>query len=62
MSEQQSQSDRPATTDTKQEGPDDREPTPERQAELEAAYEANVAAGPTPHRREPVQHAACQSR
>jgi hypothetical protein len=49
MSEQQSQSDRPATTDTKQKGPDDREPTRERQAELRAAYEANVAAGKAPY-------------
>jgi hypothetical protein len=49
MSEQQSQPDRPAATDTKQEGPDDREPTPGRQAELEAAHEANVAAGKAPY-------------
>jgi uncharacterized protein YjbI with pentapeptide repeats len=50
MSEQQSQSDRPATTtDTKQEGPDNSEPAPERQAELRAAYEANTAAGKAPY-------------
>lgn len=30
-------------------GPDDREPTPERQAELRAAYEANVAVGKPPY-------------
>jgi hypothetical protein len=30
-------------------GPDDREPTPERQAELRAAYQANVAAGKAPY-------------
>jgi uncharacterized protein YjbI with pentapeptide repeats len=36
-------------TETEQQGPDDREPTPERQSELEAAYEANVAAGKAPY-------------
>jgi hypothetical protein len=47
MSEQ-----RPTTTSTKtadQNEPDDSEPTPERQAELRAAYEANVAAGRAPY-------------
>jgi hypothetical protein len=29
--------------------PDDSEPTPERQAELRAAYDANVAAGKAPY-------------
>jgi uncharacterized protein YjbI with pentapeptide repeats len=49
MSDQQSQSDRPAPADTEQDGPDDSEPTPERQSELQAAYEANVAAGKAPY-------------
>jgi uncharacterized protein YjbI with pentapeptide repeats len=52
MSEQQSQPDHPATpatTDTKQDETDDSEPTPERQAELRAAYEANVAMGKLPY-------------
>ena len=34
-----------ATTGVAQSGPDDREPSPEQQAELRAAYEAKVAAG-----------------
>jgi hypothetical protein len=56
MSEQQSQSDRTATmTETQQEGPDVREPTPERQAELLAAYEANVAAGKAPYAGVPIR-------
>ncbi|HEV2460875.1 MAG TPA: pentapeptide repeat-containing protein, partial [Ktedonobacterales bacterium] len=54
MSEQQNHSDRPATPNTKQQGPDDREPTPERQAELRAAYEANVAAGKAPYIDVPI--------
>jgi Pentapeptide repeats (8 copies) len=37
------------TTDTKQEGLDDREPTPDRQEKLRAEYEANVAAGKAPY-------------
>jgi uncharacterized protein YjbI with pentapeptide repeats len=49
MSEQQSQSASTAASDTKQEGPFDREPAPERQAELRAAYAANVAAGKPPY-------------
>jgi hypothetical protein len=54
MYEEQSQSDRPITTDAQPEGPDDREPTPERQDELEAAYEANVAAGKAPYTDVPI--------
>jgi uncharacterized protein YjbI with pentapeptide repeats len=49
MSEQQSQPDRPTTSDTKPEGPDKRAPTPNRRAELRAAYEANLADGKPPY-------------
>jgi len=51
MSEETNQPTSSTTTETEQEGPDDREPTPERQAELRAAYEKNVAAGKAPYER-----------
>jgi len=46
-----------ATTATADQGsrPDDSEPTPERQAELRAAYEANVAAGKAPYAGEEIR-------
>jgi uncharacterized protein YjbI with pentapeptide repeats len=37
------------SVEAKSDQPDDSEPTPERQAELRAAYEANVAAGKAPY-------------
>src|SRR5260221_12062524 len=40
---------RPATDDTKVQEPDDSGPTKERQAELRAAYEANMAQGKAPY-------------
>jgi hypothetical protein len=40
---------RPVPAATNQEGPDDSEPTPERQAELQVAYVANVQAGKPPY-------------
>lgn len=40
---------RPTTGDTNSQEPNDSEPSPERQAELRAAYEANVAAGKAPY-------------
>jgi uncharacterized protein YjbI with pentapeptide repeats len=46
MSEQQATT---ATQAPPSDGPDTREPMPERQAELRAAYEANVAAGKPPY-------------
>jgi len=39
---------------SEEEKPDDSEPTPERQAELRAAYEANVAAGKAPYEGVPI--------
>jgi hypothetical protein len=47
MSQQQSQTATTTTTDQSQ--PDTSEPKPERQDELRAAYEANVAAGKPPY-------------
>jgi uncharacterized protein YjbI with pentapeptide repeats len=47
MSQQQSQT--AANTTTRQDKPDTSEPTPERQAELRAAYESDVAAGNPPY-------------
>ena|SRR5215469_5959082 len=48
MSEQQSAAIANAAI-ARQDGPDDREPTPERQAALRAAYLANVEAGKAPY-------------
>src|SRR5689334_4896934 len=49
MSEQQHQTTTSAT-DEQDSAPDDSEPTPERQAELEAAYEQNDAAQQPPYK------------
>src|SRR5262249_878458 len=40
---------RPKAATQPQEQPDDTEPTPERQAELRAAYEANIAQNEAPY-------------
>lgn len=53
MSEQPSKS--TAATISDQDKPDTSEPTPERQAELRAAYEANVAAGKPPYQGVPIR-------
>jgi hypothetical protein len=45
------------TTATDQSEPDTSEPTPERQDELRAAYEANVAAGKPPYDQVADSHA-----
>jgi hypothetical protein len=49
MSDQQQRSQTATATTAPQSEPDTSEPTPERQAELRAAYEANVAAGKPPY-------------
>ncbi len=42
---------RSTTNDTESQEPDDNVPTPERQAELRAAYEKNVVEGKAPYAR-----------
>jgi hypothetical protein len=42
-------------SDEKRAQPDDSEPSPERQAELRAAYEANVTAGKAPYAGVPIR-------
>jgi uncharacterized protein YjbI with pentapeptide repeats len=54
MSEQQTTPTATATTANRS-GPDTSEPTPERQANLRAAYEANVAAGKPPYQGVPIR-------
>jgi hypothetical protein len=49
MSEHQNQAATTPASTAKQNEPDTSEPTPERQAELRAAYEANIAAGKPPY-------------
>lgn len=53
MSEQQNQT--ATATGERSSEPDDSEPTPERQAELRAAYEANVARGRAPYQDVRIQ-------
>jgi hypothetical protein len=54
MSEQQNQAATTTATTANRNEPDTSEPTPERQAELRAAYEANVAAGRSPYDGVPI--------